>query len=268
MGDSPDHSLQDRYAAVERLYSRGQWPQVLDACAALLPELPAQPGHPLRTRLMLLQGHTQLHGFGQVDAAATLYQQVLDSQPEALLQSIAEQELERCRRQHSAPQQELAAASLQPAPAPGLSAPFPFTPQAVGNPDIGQQACAMPWLEALGGIDPTTSTVPATPPEANPPWLAATASEPEPRTERPEADVIDEPDQIEVHQADPKRSDILDLIALASDEEPATGSLVTHEAPATDGPGHSATAEPPPNHRWSPAEQAELARGLLTVVLR
>ena len=170
MGESP----QDRYASVERLYSQGQWPQVLEACAALLDDLPDEPGDPLRIRLILLQGHTELYGFGRIDAAATIYQQVLDSAPEPVLQAIAQQELEHCRQQLAEPgdPQETRVAEMpvptrQPAATgPGLSPEFPFSPKAVGMAPALQQPSAMPWMEALGGVDPagafSTSVAPTT----------------------------------------------------------------------------------------------------------
>lgn len=211
-------SLQDRYAAIERLYSQGQWTQVLEASTALLAELAGQPGDPLQTRLLLLQGHTQLFGFGRTDAATHLYQQVLDSDPEPVLRAIAEQELERCRLHQSAP--------------------FPFTAQAVGTAPE-QQPAAMPWLDAL---------VPAKPaPEAV--ISAMEPAQPCP-TEAPMelvevVDVVDEPDQVAVQQADPRRAEILELTPTEQNDLP----------------------QATPAGRWSPAEEAELAKGLLRVVL-
>ena len=68
------------------------------------------------------------------------------------------------------------------------------------------------------------------------------------------ADVIDEPDQLEVYQADPLRAEPVDLEALMPPEASA------EDAPLADSP----VSAPP---RWSAAEEAELAKGLLTVVL-
>ena len=205
----------DRYAAIERLYSLGQWQQVLDDSEALLAGLPGDDASSLRQRLLLLQGHTRLHGLGQVDAAAALYQQVLDSQPEAVLEAVARQELARARSREQ-----------------GMDQAFPFKAEAVGTPPTGQAAAAAPWLETLSQTKPEPESQPvlAAQPEiaAQPPWVEQQPA-PEPLTP---VELVEEPEQVVVHQADPTRVEIVDL------------------AP------------------WSPAEEAELARGLLEVVLR
>lgn len=205
-------ALQDRYAAVERLYGQGQWEQVLQTSAALLGDLPQQPGESLRIRLLLLQAHAHLHGLGQIDSAAALYHQVLDERPEPLLQAIAQRELGRCQESLPPP-----AAEPEPAVAP-LGPSFPFVAQAVGTPAPGQAASAMPWLEALA---------PQTP-----------------------VDVVEEPEQIAVLQAESRQGEPLDL-------EPVAQPQLEPE------PTAPITAAP----RWSPAEEAELATGLLLVVL-
>ena len=227
--------LQDRYAAVERLYSQGQWEQVLQTSAALLADLPQQPGEPLRTRLLLLQGHTQLHGLGQIASAAALYHQVLEERPEPLMQAIAQQELARC---HDAQASAPAANTPGPEPAP-LNPAFPFVAQAVGAPADGQAVSAAPWLEAMA--PPAPGQGPAE--DAPRPPKQPVVTEPE---QIEPVDVIEEPEQIAVLQADPRQDEPIDL-----EPEP----LPEPTAPLTAAP------------RWSPAEEAELAKGMLLVVL-
>jgi hypothetical protein len=210
--------------------------------------------------LLLLQGHTRLHGLGQRDAAISLYQEVLNSQPEPVLQAVAQQELTRAQAMTPAmdaviepvtesAMQPVVQPAAQPAvePAPNAEAllhhAFPFTAEAVGTAPAGQPASAAPWLESLS--EPTPDHEPATDPELSPqpdaprsmpapPWVSEPSAAP---TSTPVEvieviEVIEEPDQIAVQQADPALAQIVDL------------------AP------------------WSPAEEAELARGLLEVVLR
>jgi hypothetical protein len=230
----------DRYAAIERMYSLGQWQQVLDASDALLADVPGDDDPSLRQRLLLLQGHTRLHGLGQVDAASALYQQVLDSQPEPVLLAVAQQELARAQSM-SVTAEPAVEPALEPAaePAPSdtalLSQAFPFTAEAVGMPPPGQPAAAAPWLESLSQPKPEPAPQPqADAPAPAPPWLSEPAAVASTTTPTPveTLEMIEEPEQIAVHQADPDRAQIVDL------------------AP------------------WSPAEEAELARGLLEVVLR
>ena len=238
----------DRYAAIERMYSLGQWQPVLDACEALLAALPGDEEPSLRQRLLLLQGHTRLHGLGQVDAATALYQQVLDSQPEPVLQAVAQQELARAQALTLAAEPDVEPAVvpvLEPAPhEPALpNHPFPFTAEAVGTAPIGQPVSAAPWLASLSPPipehEPETGPEPSPRPEATrsmpvPPWVSEPPAAPIPtQVDMIELiEVIEEPEQITVHQADPALAQIVDL------------------AP------------------WSPAEEAELAKGLLKVVLR
>ena len=231
----------DRYAAIERMYSLGQWQQVLEASEALLADVPGDDDPSLRQRLLLLQGHTQLHGLGQVDAAIALYRQVLASQPEPVLLAVAQQELARAQLMAQAAEPAVEPAPSEPTP---LSHAFPFTAEAVGTAPPGQQAAAAPWLEMVSQPEPATEAEPAAqpepeaaPPAAAPPWLsepaaAAPTPTPTPVETLEMIEVIEEPEQIAVQQADPGLAQIIDL------------------AP------------------WSPAEEAELARGLLEVVLR
>lgn len=212
-------AIADRYAAIERMYSLGQWQQVLDASDALLAALPGDDDPSLRQRLLLLQGHTRLHGLGQIDAATALYQQVLDSQAEPVLLAVAQQELARARSMTVAME-----------PTALLSQAFPFTAEAVGTAPPGQPAAAAPWLETVSQPQRPAQAEPAPQPNAAAPEPATPTPTPVETLEMIE--VIEEPEQIAVHQADPDRAQIVDL------------------AP------------------WSPAEEAELARGLLEVVLR
>jgi hypothetical protein len=235
----------DRYAAIERMYSLGQWQQVLDASDALLAALPGDDDPSLRQRLLLLQGHTRLHGLGQIDAATALYQQVLDSQPEPVLLAVAQHELARAQAMTVTTGPALEPAietTVEPAPSEPtlLSHAFPFTAEAVGMPPPGQPAAAAPWLETVSQPQRPAQAEPApqpnaAAPEPAPPWLsepAAVAPTPTPVETLEIIEVIEEPEQIAFHQTDPDHAQIVDL------------------AP------------------WSPAEEAELARGLLEVVLR
>ncbi len=224
----------DRYAAIERMYSQGQWQQVLDASEALLASLQGNDNPSLRQRLLLLQGHTRLHGLQQHDAAITLYQQVLDSQPEPVLLAVAQHELDRARSLTTVmkPTEEPVPGEPVPSQAESPDHAFPFTAAAVGTPPAGQASAAAPWLEGLSQPEPEPAAQAAAErPTAAPPWV----SEPAAAATLTPVELIEEPEQIAVHQADPTSAEIVDLVDLAP---------------------------------WSPAEEAELARGLLEVVLR
>ena len=212
MAATPDplqqRPLQQRYEAIERVYSERRWDDVARRSEELLLELPNDPGHPLRQRVQLLLGHTYLYGYEDAATASGFYSRVQAATKESVLLEIAAQGLEQCAR-------------LAPATPPVAAEPANARP-------------AMPWMEQLGGVDP-----------------AAPSTLPELSVERPElteltVEVIDEPELIEVAQADPATAQELDI-------------AVNAESPAL---------APEPNNGLSPEEMAELSKGLLRVVIR
>ena len=108
----------DQYAALERLYSERRWAEVEASAAVLLAELDGE----LRSRVLLLLGHTRLYGYKDAGVAAEHYRQVLAAEPEALLVDIAQEGLNQC-----------------------LAAQVPSPAQEPSSAD------AMPWLEKIAG---------------------------------------------------------------------------------------------------------------------
>jgi len=190
MAATPD-PLQQRYEAIERVYSERRWDDVARRSEELLLELPNDPGHPLRQRLQLLLGHTYLYGYQDAATASGFYSRVQAATKEPVLLDIAALGLEQCASQTAAVNPARTGTSARP---------------------------AMPWLQQLGGSDPAAAA-PATAPDV----LAV--------------DVIDEPELIEVAQADPAQAEELELPS-------------------------------EPINRLSPEEMAELSKGLLRVVIR
>jgi hypothetical protein len=82
----------DHYAALERLYSERRWAEVEASAEILLTEA---DGH-LRARVLLLLGHTRLHGFNDVGVAAEYYREVVASEPVEPLLGIAQNGLSQC----------------------------------------------------------------------------------------------------------------------------------------------------------------------------
>ena len=259
MTASPE-SLQQRYEAIERVYSERQWDDVTRRSEALLLELPDDASHPLRQRLQLLLGHTYLYGYQDAATATGFYNRVRAATSEAVLRDIADQGLEQCANQATEPTPATAIESSlstaeQPAATGGQA--FPFNPEAVTTtPQGGDAMAAMPWMEQLGGIDPAAATgtpiAPAEPAPVQPSAIEASAIEPvavaepvsvaEPRPELV-VEVVEEPELIDVAQADPARAEELEV---------AISSETTHERVGG----------------FSPEEIAELSKGLLRVVIR
>ncbi len=191
---------QQRYEAIERVYSERQWDDVARLSEELLLELPNEPADPLRQRLQLLLGHTYLYGYQDRATATGFYSRVRAATQEPVLRDIADQGLEQCASQP---------AQLEVAPE-----------QASNAPSTGS---AMPWLEQLGGLEAVPNLV---------------------------VEVVDEPELIEMAQADAATAQELDV---AVSKESLTGTEDRFTEPVG-GP--------------SPEELAELSKGLLRVVIR
>ncbi len=88
----PSPTPEDQYAALERLYSERRWAEVEASADVLLAEIEGD----LRSRVLLLLGHTRLYGFNDAGVAAEHYRQVLAAEPEALLVGIAQEGLNQC----------------------------------------------------------------------------------------------------------------------------------------------------------------------------
>ena len=216
MTTSP-HSLQQRYEAIERVYSKRQWDDVARLSEELLLELPNEPADPLRQRLQLLLGHTYLYGYQDRATSNGFYSRVRAATQEPLLRDIADQGLAQCASQAAPPAKTLEVKSGQ----------TPVEP--INN-------SAMPWLEQLGGIEAAEVQVSVAQVPVPVPNLVV--------------EVVDEPELIEVAQADAATAQELEVAvskeSLAEPEE--------HFAKQVGGP--------------SPEELAELSKGLLRVVIR
>lgn len=313
--------LQQRYEAIERVYSERRWDEVASLSEALLLEVPDEAGDPLRQRLQLLLGHTHLYGYKDAATASGFYSRVQAATSEAVLRDIAEQGLQQCASQLAAAQPEdapaaesalaeaaaessqrepqvssteaaLTSAARAAAEAAPLNAEaptgqeFPFSAEpvqtsaaALNTAAAPNTTAAMPWLERLGGVDPAAQALVATNPfiatgASAAPQSADTGSDshgegsaitvvgataPAAAAEPPITDinvtdlnvsevllvdVVDEPEQIDVAQADPTRAEDV-VLTVSAEPEPART-----------------------RYRFSPEEMAELSRGLLRVTIQ
>lgn len=159
----------ERYGAIEQAYRDQVWPTVLQEGRKLLDDLAGgsdRISKGLRQRLLLLLGHTHLHGLGDRAAARDFYGTVLTEDAEDSLRLIAQEGLQQCE------------SPLEPeGPEPPL-APMEVAPE---------QAPAMPWLEA-SGVGPLIP------------------------------EVVEEPELIELHQADPTRAEEVEVKVRSTEE--------------------------------------------------
>lgn len=164
MADLTPERQQAQYAAIELLYSEGQWSKVLEASEALLAELSPLQGHSLRPRLELVIGHTLLYGLADLDRAEARYQAALLETEEPVLREIAAQCLLRCAEQRqvvdggrTAGAEEIPVRQEPSGEMPTMPWNLKATPTPCGDPGQGAgTGAAMPWLTGRG-IEPTAT---------------------------------------------------------------------------------------------------------------
>lgn len=204
MNASPE-SLQQRYEAIEGFYNGRQWDDVASLSEALLVELPDDPSHPLRQRLQLLLGHTYCYGYQDAQTATGFYSRVLAASEETMLREIAEQGLKQCINLADI---AVAPAEVTPDQSPAATA----ATSATAATAVSAGTAATPWMEQLGEVG-----------------LAEVGLT--------EVEVIEEPELIELAQANPRTAEPVDLAILPLAAKP------------------------------SPEEITELSKGLLRVVI-
>ncbi|MFM7314221.1 MAG: hypothetical protein ACKO0M_13830 [Cyanobium sp.] len=232
----------DRYGAIERAYCDEHWPIVIQDGRTLLEALERDAEAPegLKERLQLLMGHAYFYGFSDRDSAEDFYQAVLRSGCESSLRQIAEQGLQLCSqplpasssvpveepqpvRQPAAavvtppvsplpepaepspaPESDLAWLQTQAPPAASPDAPAPVMPWLAGGPAPAVEAVATPSGERPFQSASVDAAAPVTPPFQE--------EHPAPGAEEPLVpELVDEPELIEVHQADPRLAEDLEL---------------------------------------------------------
>jgi len=237
---------QQRYSAIELAYSERRWPEVESLSQGLLAELGPNPADPLQLRLVLLLGHTRLYGMADASGAQHYYDSVLEHCQEQTLRDIAQQGLAQCDRLV-----QQASVNRPRAAAPWLTSAEP----AEGGAREAAANDAAPWLSDLSlPAAPPAETEPETEPDT--PLATEPADlQPEPSfsPERAAADnartaeagmilvpeIVEEPEQIAVAQADPRQQEEVSIQELAStrQELPSQKQLPSQERPPLPDPG-------------------------------
>jgi hypothetical protein len=246
---SPAESSQlDFYATVEAAYRNGDWNTVLEQGTVLNRRLARASGanvQALRQRLEMMLAHTHLYGFGNAESAQRHYQALLIQPVEASLRQMAEDGLKQCSDRIAAAAEgsgdrETATAELSERE----------TSQRADQPSGSERegsTAAEPWLNDLNANRATADN--ATPQPTIPTGETSNPS-PRPRAGMAAAtngvapgatlipEVIDEPELLELHQADPSLADeielnpqpILENQPLASLAEAAQAEIIAAEA--------------------------------------
>jgi hypothetical protein len=296
--DSPAISTEDHvrlYTSIEQAYVEDRWADVLEQGHTLLASLEADDVE-LRQRLQLLMAHTCLYGYGDRDSAEDLYRAVLTSKAEPSLRQIADQGLQQCDRPLQREPREAVfdppMATAIPTTEPKLDPELLPRPVAAPLHD-GNAPSLHDSLEALGMAEgesnrPRASSGSGETVSPVTPWLTTEPSSPAPQASpepSPETglslrefatvpngsaapaaaesstlipDVIEEPELIEVHQADPSLAEEFELTETGS----LTGALA--EMPAMAMPVGGETVMEDAGF----VEDPELLAGLLKVVIR
>lgn len=207
----PDDTAQ-RYAELEKAYVEEHWSTVLTNGQTLLDAIetsddPQAEG--LANRVRVLLGHTHLYGLAEPEVAEDYYRSVLGSRAEPELRRIAAEGLQQCLRPRTHRAQPAQAADA------GTASDASITPPA-GAP---LNASADPFLAAVLASGAATTAAPGTATVPATPWLAdlpqdlvapapAGALELIPSLE---VEVVEEPELVEVAQADPNLAEELEL---------------------------------------------------------
>lgn len=229
MAETSANDAAQRYAVIEQAYSREKWATVVGDGGELLQEL-QQSDNPqltgLKLRLQLLLGHTQLYGYGDKAAAAVYYGTVAERNSEAALTRIAEQGLKQCAIDEAAPAPTTGAAVADTV----ATTPAFLTEGAAGPAVTG---AAAPWLTATAAaVAAVAAPIPVVDPASAPAEEgpdAATAATPAAPWSEPSLipEVVEEPELIELHQADPTLADDVELSWQES--SPATAAPMVKE---------------------------------------
>ncbi|WP_216907155.1 hypothetical protein [Synechococcus sp. CCY 0621] len=211
MAETTANEAAQRYAVIEQAYSKENWAAVLQNGEDLLLLLRQSDNVQLlglQMRLQLLLGHTQLYGYTNKTAAAVYYGAVAAKSNEAALTKIAAQGLKQCaiEEAHAEPvQAEAPKEAVAPVVTPSSAGPGP----------------AAPWLTAAATTATATTAALATEPSTPTPIVEVeTQPAVEPGASTPAApwsepslipEVVEEPELIELHQADPALSEDVEL---------------------------------------------------------
>ena len=229
-------TLQDAYVAVERAYSLQQFPEALRLALDLLPRIPTGSDDQLDLRLQLLMGHTYLYGLGLPQQALPCYQQVLKLSYDPTYRELAEQGVTLCQQAGASPlaAENPSSGSFSTGPSLGVTNDAPPSASVASG-------AAVPWLEDLSSMG--TAQANGSPQGPTGQVGAVTAAQ-------PWATAKDGPGQGE-------------LVERIERIEPELVERIGEPAPDGDTMGGLGAPQ-----AFSPAEAAELAKGLLKVVLR
>jgi hypothetical protein len=208
-------SFSQRYGQIEEAYRQQEWSTVMEQGKILLADLEKQPEATagLKPRLQLLMAHALLYGFNDTLMAEDLYTMVAGDSSETDLQSVAEAGIQNCRtnraqrREKEALAQAEAALRRKTEQEALISARTNQNQPAGSVPEAGSPGPVMPWLtqEDNAGLSATIPNQTA----AN---STLVSQEWAPVGDTLIPDVVDEPELLELHQADSSLGEEVELM--------------------------------------------------------
>jgi hypothetical protein len=293
----------ERYSELERAYTEDRWPDVLKQGGQLIADLSTDPDPvtaDLANRAHLLLGHAHLYGLRDPAAALPHYQALLAGPADPDLRRIAEEALPYCQPPVEPAAPEAAAGVFTTATATATDA----TAAAAASPTAAQERS--PWaaiettaeplgdqlLDTQGQWIPRAGTAPEGITEAATPWLdepirleksiqlektiepevggvlAAPGFASQDVVPSLEVEVVEEPELMEVAQADPSLAEELEIELTRIRESRASSQV---DASAMQELGSAAQARGPaleePDDLDDLMEDPELLAGLLRVMV-
>jgi hypothetical protein len=223
MPNPAESSQDDLYATVEAAYRNGDWKAVLEQGTVLNRRMARAAGanvQALRQRLELMLAHTHLYGFNDPESAQIHYQELLNQPLEASLRQMAEDGVKQCRDRLVA----TASGSDDQDTATADQREGEMALDSDQASDLTGSMAAEPWLEDLTAksasadstIPPATTGKSSNPSADRQSGTSAAAHDLD-AAETLIPDVIDEPELLEIHQADP---DLADEVVLNPQPKP------------------------------------------------
>lgn len=206
-----------RYGQIEEAYRQQEWSTVMEQGKTLLTDLETQPeaGAGMKPRIQLLMAHALLYGFNDTMMAEDLYTRVAADGSEGALQPMAEEGISNCRairaqRRESEARAQAEAAQVRKAeqeallhskPSGNGSRPATPGPGSTGTDPV------MPWLTKAEGAG-----LAATAPAQTAANSALVSQERAPVGETLIPEIVEEPELMELHQAESSLAEEVDLM--------------------------------------------------------
>jgi hypothetical protein len=218
-----------RYGQIEEAYRQQEWSTVMEQGQSLLADLEKQPeaAAGVKPRLQLLMAHTLLYGYNNSLVAEDFYTRVAAVNSESDLQPIAEEGINNCRTNRAERQENEARAQAEAEARANAEAEAQQRRKAAQEelisardnqsqptspvPGAGSPGPVMPWLVQTEVQKESVDSA-ATAPTQTACHSALVSQERAPVGETLIPEIVDEPELLELHQAESSLAEEVDLM--------------------------------------------------------